>query len=524
MRNLYLYGPPGSGKTTLGRILAERLSLDFLDVDRLIEDEAGKTISAIFAEEGEIAFRAREKRALEKAAAKGGSVVALGGGALLDPACRTCAEASGVVVCLDCTADELMARVSKTPGTRPLVAGGAEAAAERLRKLLATRQAHYASFTRRLTTVGRSPEELATAAEVLFGAYQITSGDRPSHVMVGAGLIDEVGAWAKLRGLGRRCVVVCDTNTAPRYGARVQAALTAADIAATIATIPAGERTKTILTVQEIWRAFLAAGLGRGDFAVAVGGGVVGDLTGFAAATWMRGIRWVNVPTSLLAMVDASTGGKTGCDLAEGKNLVGAFHSPEIVLADVATLLTLPVREWRCGLAEMAKHTIIGDAEQMGQFGFFDFIKDLADEAVPADFADLDGLAAFVSRSLAVKVRVVREDPREKGVRAKLNLGHTVGHAVETLTDYRVKHGEAVAIGTVEEARLAVRMGLAPADWPDRVAALFAGVGLSTELPESLDFDALRTVMLRDKKKEGDLVRFALPIAPGDVSLVPVTL
>ena len=212
---------------------------------------------------------------------------------------------------------------------------------------------------------------------MLFGAYQITSGDRPSHVMVGAGLIDEVGAWSKLRGLGRRCVVVCDTNTAPRYGARVQAALTAADIAATIATIPAGERTKTILTVQEIWRAFLAAGLGRGDFAVAVGGGVVGDLTGFAAATWMRGIRWVNVPTSLLAMVDASTGGKTGCDLAEGKNLVGAFHSPEIVLADVATLLTLPVREWRCGLAEMAKHTIIGDAEQMGQFGFFDFIKNI---------------------------------------------------------------------------------------------------------------------------------------------------
>lgn len=522
MRNLYLYGPPGSGKTTLGKMLAGRLSLDFIDLDHRIEAAAGRSVAAIFAASGEAAFRAQEKAALAAVAAEGaGAIVALGGGTLLDPECRACAEASGTVVCLECPAEDLLARVSRTPGTRPLVAGDA---GTRLNALLSARAAHYASFPRRLATGSAVPAELAARAETLFGRFRIVSGDRPSQVCVGAGLLDEVGDWACRAELGARAVIVCDANTAPRYGARVQAALAAAGISATLATIPAGETTKNILTIQEIWRAFLAAGLGRGDFAVAVGGGVTGDLTGFAAATWMRGIRWMNIPTSLLAMVDASTGGKTGCDLAEGKNLVGAFHAPDVVLADVATLQSLPAREWRCGLAEMVKHALIGDAAQLDAFGLFDFVAPLADEALPPAGVDWDAFAAFVARSLAVKVRIVREDPLEKGVRAKLNLGHTVGHAVETLTDYRVKHGEAVAIGTVAEARLAVSLGLAPAEWPDRVARLFARLGLPVELPAPLTFDALRPVMRRDKKKEGATVRVALPIAPGCVDLVPVAL
>ena len=230
----------------------------------------------------------------------------------------------------------------------------------------------------------------------------------------------------------------------------------------------------------------------------------------------------MNIPTTLIAMVYASTGVKTGCDLPGAKNLVGAFHSPDLVVADVETLLTLPAREWRCGLAEMIKHALIGDADIVGRFGFFDGLKPLKDDETWDDFDDLAGLAAFVSRTLAVKVHIVREDPCEKGVRAKLNLGHTVGHAVETLTDYRVRHGEAVAIGTVEEASLAVRLGYAAEDWPAQVAALFADVGLPTALPAGISFDDLRAVMRHDKKKAGDTVRFALPCAPGDVVIVPV--
>ena len=353
-----------------------------------------------------------------------------------------------------------------------------------------------------------TPESLAEKAEDLFGAWCIDSGDVPSLVFAGSNLISGLGETASSLGLGKRAVVVCDANTDPLYGGKVESSLRDAGVETLRAVIPAGESTKTLETVQLIWKVFLNAGLARDDFAVAVGGGVTGDLTGFAAATWMRGIRWVNVSTTLLSMVDASTGGKTGCDLPEAKNLIGAFHSPSLVLADVDTLATLPAREWRCGLAEAIKHAFISDPALL--------------EILPTGTTGI--LPVAVARALAVKVRCVREDPFEKGVRGKLNLGHTVGHAVETASNFTIQHGEAVAIGTVEEARLAVRLGLAPADWPDQVAAPFARVGLPTSLPEGCTFESLVPIMKRDKKKKGGVVRFALPCAPGDVRLTPVEL
>ena len=317
MQTLFIYGPPGSGKTTLGKLLAGSFGVPFEDLDDSIVRAAdGTSIPAIFAAEGEAGFRARERAALEAACAAPGRVVALGGGALLDPACRALAESHGQVICLDVPADVLKARIASQAGTRPLAD-----AAEKVDRLLAARGPHYASFPVRPVA-----------------HFAIDSGDEPSDVFVGRGLLDTAGVWAAARKLGGRAVVVGDANTFPLYGERVLASLRKAGFAATGLTIPAGEETKTIHTVMSIWRAFLAAELGRGDFAVAVGGGVTGDMTGFAAAAWMRGMRWVNVPTSLLAMVDASTGGKTGCDLPEAKNMVGAFHSPTFVLADVATL------------------------------------------------------------------------------------------------------------------------------------------------------------------------------------------
>lgn len=482
MQTLFIYGPPGSGKTTLGKLLAGRFGVPFEDLDDSIVSAAdGKSIPAIFADEGEPGFRARERAALEAACAAPGHVIALGGGALLDPACRELAESHGQVICLDVPADVLKARIASQAGTRPLAD-----AAEKVDRLLATRGPHYDSFPVRPVA-----------------HFAIDSGDEPSDVFVGRGLLDTVGAWASARKLGGRAVVVGDANTFPLYGERVLASLRKAGFSATGLTIPAGEETKTIDTVMSIWRTFLAAELGRGDFAVAVGGGVVGDMTGFAAAAWMRGMRWINVPTSLLAMVDASTGGKTGCDLPEAKNMVGAFHSPTFVLADTVTLETLPPRELACGMAETIKHGFIADPGILDETG-----------VSPAQ----------VARSLAVKVKVVTEDAKEKGVRAKLNLGHTVGHALEIATNFSVKHGEAVAIGTVEEARLAVRLGLAPADWPDRVAAAFAKAGLPTALPDGITFESLAEIMRHDKKQRGGKISFALPCAPGDVRLVPVSV
>ena len=497
MRHLFLYGPPGSGKSTIGRLLAARLALPFTDLDAVIVETDGRPPG----------FRAREKQALADMSARPRHVVALGGGALLNPECRALAEASGEVLCLACTLETLCRRIDNAPGSRPLAGGHAA-----LEKLMANRAAHYASFPRRLDVTNGTPETLAEAAETLFGAWRIDSGDVPSRVFAGRNLIAGLGEEAAALGLGKRAVVVCDSNTDPLYGERVEASLRAAGVETFRTVIAAGESTKTLATVQSIWGAFLRAGLARDDFAVAVGGGVVGDLTGFAAATWMRGIRWVNVSTTLLSMVDASTGGKTGCDLPEAKNLIGAFHSPSLVLADVDTLASLPAREVRCGLAEAIKHAFIADP------GLLDILPTGTTGVSPVD------LSAFVARALAVKVRCVREDPLEKNIRGKLNLGHTVGHAVEVVSDFTIQHGEAVAIGTVEEARLAVRLGLAPADWPEQVAAPFARVGLPTALPEGCTFESLVPVMKRDKKKKGGVVRFALPCAPGDVRLTPVDL
>lgn len=286
--------------------------------------------------------------------------------------------------------------------------------------------------------------------------------------------------------------IVIDANVARLYPALAARA---------ICVLPSGETNKTIETVGRIWSAFARAGIGRKDTVTAVGGGVTGDLVGFAAATWMRGIDWVNVPTTLLSMVDASYGGKTACDLAEGKNLAGAFHPPRRVVIDTAFLDTLPEREMKSGRAEMIKHEIIGDLPPGGG------------AARPSE--------AELKANIGVKVAIVRRDPLEKtGERMKLNMGHTVGHAVERATDFAVSHGEAVAIGCVEEARLAERLALAPAGWAEALAARFAAAGLPTALPEGLTFDGLKTLMKGDKKREGDTVVFALPCGPGDVRAV----
>lgn len=286
MDSLFLYGPPGSGKSTLGKLLARRLARPFVDLDAEIEKAAGRSIPAIFAAEGEAGFRARELRALEEVSTRPRAVVALGGGALVNAAARAVAERCGTVVCLDCSLDELCARIARAPGTRPLVAAGAVSAARtRLEGLLARRAAHYASFPLRLDVSDRPPEALLDALEILFGAFRIVSGDVPSDVVVGTDLLETVGEQAVQRGLGHRAVVVCDAHTAPRLAPRVVDALERAGVAARLFAIPAGEETKTLATVQTIWGAFQSAGLGRADFAVAVGGGVVGDMTGFAAAT-----------------------------------------------------------------------------------------------------------------------------------------------------------------------------------------------------------------------------------------------
>jgi len=238
---------------------------------------------------------------------------------------------------------------------------------------------------------------------------------------------------------------------------------------------------------------------------LALGGGVVGDLTGFAAATWLRGVRWVGLPTTLLAMADSSLGGKTGADLPQGKNLIGAFHPPALVLADTETLATLPDEEFRAGLAEVVKHGLLADPE----------LFDLCAEGFDQLRADVAG--EFVSRAMSVKIRTIQQDPYEKGIRAALNLGHTIGHGIEKASGFALRHGEAVAIGMVAEARVAERMGLAHKGLAELIVDVLKGIGLPTEIPANLDRRRVLEAIQLDKKRAGGVVRFALPIRIGEV-------
>ena len=319
-------------------------------------------------------------------------------------------------------------------------------------------------------------------------------------VHIGAGLLSTLPALFDQAMPARRRVVITDENVAREFEDTIR---TAAPIQLTI--LP-GELGKTRETWAYLSDELLSRGMGRDTALVAFGGGVTGDLAGFVAATYMRGIPYAQVPTTLLAMVDASVGGKVGVDTRFGKNLIGAFHPPAVVVADPETLLTLPDREYRAGLAETVKHGLIGDA------AYFDWIES---QVAPILARDPATLARLIQRSVEIKAMVVAEDERESGRRETLNAGHTVGHALEQATNYSVSHGEAVAMGLVTECRLAARMGVAAEALTDRVAGLLRALGLPVELPDEVAPPALIDAMELDKKNRAGEVRMALPAQLG---------
>lgn len=328
-------------------------------------------------------------------------------------------------------------------------------------------------------------------------------GARPYRIHIGDGLLRDGTLLAQsLRG--RHALVVSDGNVAPLHAQRVVDALRGArpDAQVTIHVMPPGEREKTLSRFGEAIDALAALGATRDACVYALGGGVVGDLAGFAAACWMRGIDCVQLPTSLLAMVDSSVGGKTAVDLPQGKNLVGAFHPPRAVVADTAVLQTLPARELRAGLAEVIKYGAIAEA------AFLDWL-DAHCEALLG--GDADALSEAIARSCAHKAAIVERDPFEHGDRALLNFGHTFGHAIETAQDYdALNHGEAVAIGMVLAARLSAALGLSTDTDTMILRALLQRFDLPTELPAGLNPDALLAHMRLDKKAQASGLRFVL--------------
>ena len=503
MSHIFLYGAVGAGKSTIGKLLARNLNLPFVDSDQVIETNAGRSIFEIMTEQGEPAARDMETAALMQIVSHKESVTALGGGALLREENRALVEGHGRVIFLAVEPDVLLQRLDSDPNKRPLLAGDLR---EKLTALLAKRKEHYASFPLRFDA-DQAPEKLAWQIQIALGRFHLAAMGEYDAIVQNGGLAD-LGEMLKSRGL-QNSLVVTDHHVARFYAEPVIASLKKAGFDSRVISIPAGESHKNLETISELWSSFLRQGLDRKSTVIALGGGVIGDLAGFAASTYMRGIHWVGVPTTLLSMVDASLGGKTGFDLPEGKNLIGSFYPPKLVLADPRVLKTLPDAEFRSGLAEVVKHGVISDPE----------LFDLCARGVGCM---KDHLEQVVKRAMAVKVRIIEGDPYEKGFRAALNLGHTVGHAVELVSRFQLRHGEAVAIGMVMEAKLAERLTVAPTGLSDKIAAVLSALGLPVQIPPNLPGEEIIRTMRVDKKKNAQTIRFALPAEIGRVELVDV--
>lgn len=513
-RPLLLTGMMATGKTALGEAIAARAGLPFLDLDRKIEERMGMSIPRIFAERGEAAFRVVERELLEaELDDPSPRVIALGGGSLLDRELRLRALERTLVIALSAEASELVKRVG-TDRDRPLLEGGERET--RLRSILAQRKGAYAEAHAVVDTTSRGILELAL--EVLA----IAEGDRIAVALGERSYAVEIAPGQAARALGARLrelrpsrvVLVTDENVARLALPSLDPALNAADPQAVRVVLPPGEKHKTLASLETVLRAAVEAPIDRGAVLVALGGGVVTDLGGLAAALALRGIRWIAIPTTTLAMVDASVGGKTAVDLGSAKNAVGAFHQPSHVIVDPELSLTEDPRAYRSGLAEVVKAALIGAKDLWNELLEEGAAERLAARQDPALFA------RAVRTAIQVKASIVSRDERESGLRAHLNLGHTIGHALEAEGGFeRLTHGEAVALGLVAAMRIGVRLGTTPKELGEAVVSVLARLGLPTALEDEPLAKALRWVGF-DKKRAGDKVNFVLLRAPGDVATV----
>jgi shikimate kinase/3-dehydroquinate synthase len=513
LRPLLIGGFMGTGKSTVGRLVATTLGRQHVDLDALVEKAAGKTVREIFATEGEDAFRAREKAALAELLEAGAPVVvSLGGGALLDRAVRLDAIDRAVVVTLKASVDDVLRRTSGR-GTRPLLDAADPRA--RVEQLLAQRAVAYAESHAQLVTTNKTPDQVAAAVAAVWerNPIAVAAGEASYAVDVGRGITP-----ARLPALvtgASLAVLVTDENVDRPHGAATLAALETTGVRTAKVVLTPGEEHKNAGSLDVVWRGALGAGADRKSRFVALGGGVVSDITGFAAATYMRGVSWVGVPTTLLAMVDASVGGKTAVDLGEAKNAVGAFWQPGAVICDVAHLETEPMRGYTSGLAEAIKTAIIGDP------GLFAFMEEQGDAI---GRRDLDVIREVVRRCVRVKASVVSRDEREDGLRATLNLGHTVGHAIEAEGGYgRLLHGEAISLGLVAALRIGERLGATAPDLTERCIRILARVGLPVDL-SSQPLGRAVNLIGHDKKRAGANLRFIVAKDVGKVDLVDLPL
>ncbi len=516
-RSLVLVGLMGAGKTSIGRRLAGRLGLPFHDADAEIEQAAGCAIPELFERFGEAEFRKGERRVIARLLAGDPIVLATGGGAYMDPETRAAIRREGLAVWLRCKLPTLVRRVGSSTN-RPLLRGGDPA--QILAGLMEKRYPIYAEADV-IVDCGDEPPDVTTS-KVLDAVQSYRPHRKLSvrlsttsyDVAIGPGLIARAGAQLAAVLPQKRAFIVSDETVAGLYLPQLRASLAECGFSTGEFIIPPGEGSKTLETYQRLVGAMLEAKVERRTSVIALGGGVVGDLAGFAAATTLRGLPFVQIPTTLLSQVDSSVGGKTGVNSPWGKNLIGAFHQPRMVLADAGALSTLPARELRAGYAEIVKAGLIGDArlfewcERNGAL--------VLGTGTEEQIAEARGEA--VLRACAFKAAVVGDDEREEKPndgRALLNLGHTFGHALEAEFGYdgTLLHGEAVGIGLGLAFMLSARIGLCAPEDAQRVTAHLASVGMLArigDLRRPLSAARLLAHMKRDKKMRDGALHFVL--------------
>jgi shikimate kinase/3-dehydroquinate synthase len=527
-KSIVLVGMMGAGKTSVGRRLAARLGMPFTDADAEIEAGAQMTVPEIFARFGESYFRDGERKVVARLLSEGQKVLATGGGSFLNELTRKRIAESGVSIWLKPEFEVLMRRVRKRSNRPLLQTSNPE---DTVRRLLAERAPIYAladitiesrdgphesvveAIMKALEAKVRRPAAATAPPPDPVRVVEVGLGARSYKIFIGDGLIASAGERIAGIAPGANCAIVTDSNVAALHLGALEASLAKVGLRSSAIVLPPGEATKSYAQFANVCDAIIAAHIERRDMVIALGGGVIGDLAGFAAASVRRGLRLTQIPTSLLAQVDSSVGGKTAINSPHGKNLVGAFHQPSLVLADTGALATLSEREFRAGYAETAKYGLIDDR------AFFEWLETHWREVFAGGPARIHAIAT----SCAAKAKVVAADETEQGERALLNLGHTFAHAFERITHYdgaRLVHGEAVAVGIACAYRFSTALGLCPGQDSHRVENHLRSVGLPTRIRDIPGFDAtpepILAAMRQDKKVERGRLTFILARGIGE--------
>ena len=525
--DVVLVGLPGSGKSVIGKRLAHRHAATFIDLDERIESAAGRSIPEIFAADGEAAFRALERSAIADLGAADGApevrrVIATGGGAVVDPRNRWAIYRGRTTIWLDGRPEVLAQRLRRSPHVRPLVSGRDPIGT--IRDLGTRRERYYAAAGLHQSGVAEVhgvvdsiEERLAGAASLAATGTTLLRAATPiGRIVLGDGILVEALATELEALRAPRAILLSEPGAWEAIGERTAAGLRERGWRVERVLLPRGEAAKRLGVVETAARDLAALRVERSEPLVAIGGGALGDTAGFVAATYLRGVPFIQVPTTLVAQIDSAIGGKTGVDLPEGKNLVGAFHQPAAVVIDVAALRTLPERHLRAALGEAVKMAALGDDRL---FELLEADGTAIARGDPAAF-DSGAVAEVVERAGWAKVEVVVADERERDAaagRIALNLGHSLGHAVEAAAGFEdLLHGEAVAYGLRAACRIGVEVGVTPVARAERIGQLLDRLGLATE-PLPYPLEAVLAHLATDKKHDRGRLRWVLPTADGIV-------